>query len=220
MTQLNVPRGKFITLEGIEGVGKSTVAEKLYQFMLKNNIDAIKTREPGGTPIAETIRQIILKKFDEVMTIDAELLLFFAGRAQHLANLILPALNQGQWVICDRFTDASFAYQGSGRGIDINRIEVLENWVLGDFRPDLTILLDAPVATGRERMKNRRSTDRIEKEASHFFEKIRQGYLKRAKLYPERYAVIDAAKQKKIVHKNVIDTIINSFRLPLENPHV
>lgn len=182
----------FITVEGIEGAGKSTVVKFIQQWLVAKNIPHLVTREPGGTPIAEEIRQLLLFHHLEKMYSDTELLLMFAGRAQHLAMKIKPALAEGKWVICDRFTDASYAYQGGGRGIDYQRIAILENWVQGELRPDLTLLLDLPVTLGFERIKQRCLQDRIEKEKIYFFERVRDAYLERAKQNPERYRIIHA----------------------------
>ncbi len=203
----NLQRGKFITLEGIEGVGKSSSVKVVQQFLHDQGIATIQTREPGGTPIAEAIRQVILTHYDEKMTYDTELMLLFAGRAQHLAAKILPALEAGNWVICDRFTDASFAYQGYGRGIDIKRIEFLEQWVQGDLRPDLTLLLDAPVDVGLSRIKKRANRDRIEVEKKQFFQRIREGYLTRANSFPNRYAIIDASVSPNNVKLAICQTL-------------
>lgn len=184
--------GYFITIEGIEGVGKSTALAFLQQQLKNAEIDFVATREPGGTPIAEDIRQVLLSKRDEIMCPDAELLLMFAGRAQNIAQVILPALQRGQWVISDRFTDASFAYQGGGRGIQLKHIMELSNWVQGNLQPDLTLLLDAPVEVGLKRIKSRGAKDRIEIEGNEFFERVRQMYLERAAKYPDRIKIVRA----------------------------
>jgi len=186
-------RGYLISFEGIEGVGKTTAVAFLQQYIIERGIDCITTREPGGTPIAEAIRQILLHEYHETMLAETELVLLFAGRKQHLAHVIEPALQQGKWVLSDRFTDASYAYQGGGRGIDEQRIAILEEWVLRDFRPKLTILLDAPVAISFQRIKHR-AIDRIEQENIAFFERIRAAYLKRAEQFQQRYRIIDATQ--------------------------
>lgn len=185
-------RGKFITVEGTEGVGKSTNMAFVENYLKQAGIDVVVTREPGGTPLSEKIRDMLLDARQVAICDDTELLMMFAARAQHLHELIIPALEKGQWVLCDRFTDASYAYQGGGRGIDESRIAELEQWVQGDLRPDLTLLLDMPIDEGLERAGKRSSPDRFEQEKQNFFEKVRQSYLQRAERYPERFRVIDA----------------------------
>lgn len=183
----------FITLEGIEGAGKTTVIKQIIvPYLNKKNIDFITSREPGGTKIAEDIRQVLLMHHEEKMCSDTELLLMFASRAQHIAHVIKPALKQGKWVISDRFTDASYAYQGGGRNIPSERIAVLENWVQGDLRPDLVLVLDISPKVGLLRTKNISSLDRIESEQLDFFQRVRDCYLERARQNPQRYKVIDA----------------------------
>lgn len=184
--------GRFITLEGIEGVGKSTQAAFLVEHLQRSGRDAIATREPGGTRIGDRIRTILLDPAGEGPAEDTELLLMFAARAEHLARVIRPALASGQWIVCDRFTDATYAYQGGGRGIAAERIERLENWVQGDLRPDRTLLLDLPVEEGLRRARGGCDGDRFEREQREFFERVRQTYLERAAAEPERYRVIDA----------------------------
>jgi dTMP kinase len=197
-------RGKFVTLEGIEGTGKSSNIAYIEQYLQrKTQLPVVVTREPGGTPIAEAIRQVFLGHHAEVMCSDTELLLVFAGRAQHIASVIKPALEQGQWVICDRFTDASYAYQGGGRGIPLPRIAILEQWVQGDLQPDLTLLFDAPVTLALQRAQQRSSLDRIEAEKISFFERVRQSYLQRAQSYPERYRIIDASLSLAAVQEQI-----------------
>ncbi|MBI1425157.1 MAG: dTMP kinase [Gammaproteobacteria bacterium] len=186
-------RGKFITLEGGEGAGKSSNIPFIEAYLRERGVKLRMTREPGGTALSERIRGILLDKQEQQMTSDTELLLMFAARAQHLAQVILPALAAGEWVICDRFTDATYAYQGGGRGIATDRIAVLEQWVQGEFRPDKTLIFDLPVATGMARAGQRSSPDRFEQENHDFFERVRDAYLQRAKAAPERYAVIDAS---------------------------
>ena len=186
-------KGRFITLEGIEGVGKTTNREYIRSLLERGGKACVETREPGGTPLGEALRTMLLEHRHEGMSADAELLLMFAARAEHLHKVILPALESGKHVLCDRFTEATYAYQGGGRGINANRIAELENWVQGELRPDLTIILDAPVSVGRERAGQRSEPDRIEKEQNDFFERVRHTYLELAAHYPERIAVIDAA---------------------------
>lgn len=195
--------GYFITLEGIEGAGKSTAAEFLVEYLKQAKIDFILTREPGGTEIAEKIRKIILDHYQERMHPDTEMLLYFAGRAQHLNQVIIPVLKSGKWVICDRFTDATYAYQGGGRGLIQERIAVLEQWVQGDLRPDYTLLFDLTVSVGLERIKKNRYLDRIEKEEELFFEKVRRCYLERARKEPERFYLINADKSLAEVAKQL-----------------
>jgi dTMP kinase len=191
-------RGKFITLEGGEGAGKSTALAFIAQVIRDQGVDLILTREPGGTPLGEKLRELLLDYKNDQMCDDTELLLMFAARAQHLAQIIEPALVEGKWVLCDRFTDATYAYQGGGRGIDIQRIAQLEQWVQGERRPDLTVLLDVPVEIGMQRISTREETqgqhDRFERERTSFFEKVRQTYLDRAGQYPKQYRIIDASQ--------------------------
>ena len=188
-------QGRFITVEGIEGVGKSTNLETVHAFLLEKGIDVVMTREPGGTELGEKIRGLLLDHGNTEMADDTELLLMFAARAQHLRQVIKPAIAKGQWVLCDRFTDATYAYQGGGRGIDKNRIAQLEQWVQGDLRPDLTLLLDAPTEVGLARAaKREQEADRFEREKQAFFEKVRQGYLELATAHKDRYRIIDASQ--------------------------
>ncbi|WP_144822107.1 dTMP kinase [Marinobacter piscensis] len=186
-------RGQFITFEGTEGVGKSTQIANAAATLKKLGVEYRITREPGGTPMAESIRELLLEQRDEPVSEVTELLLMFAARAQHLHTVILPALEAGQWVLCDRFTDATFAYQGGGRGVPRERIEMLESLVQGELRPDHVLLLDAPVETGMTRARCRGELDRFEQEAVPFFQRIRDTYLARAAADPERYSVVDAA---------------------------
>lgn len=185
--------GLFITFEGPEGAGKSTNLQLFAAALRESGCDPLLTREPGGTPIAEKIREVLLSHHDEPMCSDAELLLMFAARAQHIDRLIRPALDRGQVVISDRFTDATYAYQGGGRGIAVQRIATLEDWVQGPLRPDLTIVFDVPVAVGMQRARARSELDRFEVEQTAFFESVRQTYLERASADPGRYRVIDAS---------------------------
>lgn len=185
--------GSFITLEGSEGVGKTTNLEYIKILLDDAGIDYIVTREPGGTALGESLRDILLGHQHEGMASDTELLLMFAARAEHIDKLIRPALQKGQWVLCDRFTDATYAYQGGGRGLDMSRIAILEDYVQGDLRPDLTILLDAPVEIGRQRAGQRSAADRFEKEQEQFFNKVRATYLKLEEKEPERIKVVDAS---------------------------
>ncbi|WP_285962194.1 dTMP kinase [Pseudomonas tohonis] len=185
--------GLFITLEGPEGAGKSTNRDFLAERLRGHGIDVLLTREPGGTPLAERIRELLLAPSDEAMAVDTELLLMFAARAQHISGVIRPALARGQVVLCDRFTDATYAYQGGGRGLPVERIALLEDFVQGELRPDLTLVFDLPVDVGLSRAAARGRLDRFEQEDRSFFEAVRQTYLQRAAAAPERYRVLDAA---------------------------
>ena len=186
--------GLFITLEGPEGAGKSTNRDYLASCLGEAGIEVLLTREPGGTPLAERIRELLLAPSDEPMAADTELLLVFAARAQHLAQVIRPALARGCVVLCDRFTDATYAYQGGGRGLSHARIAVLEEFVQGELRPDLTLVFDLPVEIGLARAAARGQLDRFEREARSFFEAVRQTYLQRAAAEPRRYRIVDAAQ--------------------------
>ncbi|RDH86107.1 MAG: dTMP kinase [endosymbiont of Galathealinum brachiosum] len=200
----------FITLEGCEGVGKTSNMEFIKSMLQENNINFIETREPGGTPLGESLRAMLLGEDFKGMSDDTELMLMFAARAEHVAQVIKPALEKGQWVLCDRFTDATYAYQGGGRQLDIKRIEGLENWVLGDLRPDLTLLLDAPISVGRERAGKRSTPDRFEQEMDGFFNRVRDTYLNRAKADANRMKVVDASGDLLAV-QNQIREIIKGF---------
>lgn len=186
--------GKFITLEGGEGVGKSTNLQFLIEWLTERGIDFIQTREPGGTPLAEQLRELLLQKRDEPVDPTAELLMVFAARAQHLNQVIIPALERGQWVICDRFTDATYAYQGGGRGLNRTLIAELEQTVQGDLRPDKVLLLDLDPQVGLQRAAATGEADRFESEQLSFFRKVRSAYQERALAAPARYAVIDASR--------------------------
>ncbi|MDO6594398.1 dTMP kinase [Neptuniibacter sp. 1_MG-2023] len=188
-----VQRGRFITVEGTEGVGKSTNIDFLCNLLKARGIEIVLTREPGGTPLAEELRALLLSPRDERVSEDTELLLMFAARAQHIENVIRPALDRGAWVISDRFTDATFAYQGGGRGIDYEHISLLEKLVQHGLHPDLTLLLDLDVDVGLKRASARSEPDRFEQEKIDFFSKVRDAYLQRAKNEPQRFAIIDAS---------------------------
>jgi dTMP kinase len=196
-------KGLFITLEGIEGVGKTTQIDYLGELFRKLGRTVTITREPGGTSVGEMIRAILLDGKDLDISIETELLLMFAARAQHLQRVIKPALARDEVLICDRFTDASFAYQGGGRGISREKIKQLQIWVQGDLRPDLTLLLDAPPETGLARAGKRSEPDRFESEAVKFFDSVRQEYLRMAKEEAERIAVIDATLDYENVQKQI-----------------
>ncbi len=186
-------RGKLISLEGGEGAGKSTLLAGLQKHLVGQGVSLVQTREPGGTPLGEAVRAIVLDPAHRGMSAEAELLLMFASRAQLVRECIEPALASGQWVLCDRFTDASYAYQGGGRGVPQDRIALLEQWATEGLVPDLTLLLDLPVATGRARAAGRGEADRIETEADAFFERVRATYRARAAAQPQRFRVIDAS---------------------------
>ena len=205
-------RGKFITLEGGEGVGKTTNLTFIRDYLQQHNIPVVVTREPGGTVLAEKIRHLLLDKDSEIISEQAELLLIFAARAQHIKHVIEPALAQGEWVLCDRFTDATYAYQGGGRNMRISTIEWLENLVQGNLRPDLTVLLDAPVEIGIERARERGGFDRFESEKISFFEHVRRAYLLQAELHPERIKLIRANQPLVDVQSALIDVIRTLLR--------
>ena len=200
-------RGKFITIEGIEGVGKSTNIESIAKYLMENDIEYLVTREPGGTTLAEDIRDLLLKVDGEEPVELCELLLVFASRAQHLKKIIEPALNNGVWVLCDRFTDATYAYQGGGRGLSRTTISQLENLIQETLRPDLTIILDLEVAIGLSRAKNRGALDRFEKERIEFFERVRQTYLSIAENSPDRCVVLNADNERELIAEE-INTIL------------
>ncbi len=210
-------KGLFITLEGGEGAGKSTQLAHVRQRIEAAGIPLHVTREPGGTPLAEQIRALLLDHRDEQMASDTELLLMFAARAQHLAGLIRPALARGEWVLCDRFTDATYAYQGGGRGIDVERIAVLEDWVQRELRPDLTLLLDLPIDVGMARAGQRGALDRFEREQQDFFERVRAAYLARAEWEPQRFRIIDASQDIAGVQAQ-IDAVLTPLLQQAEAP--
>lgn len=202
---MTVQLGKFITLEGGEGVGKSTNISFIKEFLEDNGISVVVTREPGGTPLAERIRSLLLATdtHDDPCS-KTEILLMFAARAQHISQVIAPALNKGSWVICDRFTDATYAYQGGGRGVPVSAITWLESFVQEDLKPDITLLLDMPVEAGMARTKNRGEVaDRFESEHSKFFRLVRENYLQRAREYPERIKVVNAAMSLEEVQHSI-----------------
>lgn len=201
---MSLPRkGRFITVEGTEGVGKSTNMNFIRELLDTANIPHIVSREPGGTPLAEEIRNVLVVPREEKMCELSELLLVFAARAQHINQLIRPALERGEWVLCDRFTDATFAYQGAGRGLSTAVISSLQDMVQGELRPDCTVLLDAPVDVGMARAGARGELDRFEQEKHTFFEKVRAGYLGRVAAEPERFRLIDASAELASVHREI-----------------
>lgn len=196
-------QGKFITLEGGEGVGKSTNLTFIKEYLEGAGKEIIVTREPGGTGIGEEIRNLLLEHRKESMSESVELLLMFASRAQHLQQLILPALKQGKWVLCDRFTDATYAYQGGGRGLKTGSIKTLENFVQKGVKPDCTFLLDAPIEIGLHRASQRGELDRFESEEKQFFQRVREAYLERARAEQERFQVIDASQPLAMVQQAI-----------------
>jgi len=200
--------GKFITVEGIEGAGKSTAVKYIQEYFLKKGKEIIVTREPGGTPVAEEIRHLLLNPHTkEIIDPKAELLLMFASRAQHIAGVISPALSAGKWVICDRFVDATYAYQSAGRGLDAKWIALLEKFVVNNLSPTLTILLDIEPALGLARSRRRGPQDRFEKETVEFFEKVRHAYLELAQQHKKRFAIINAAESLSAVQTQLQDAL-------------
>ncbi len=188
--------GKFITLEGIDGAGKSTHLAWLREALEQRGHEVVVTREPGGTPLGEMLRGLLLNHH---MHLETEALLMFASRREHLAEVILPALQQGKWVISDRFTDASFAYQGGGRGIGEDRLRILEDWVQQGLQPNLTLLFDVPLEVARQRLSANASLDRFEQEQQDFFQRVREAYLRRAAQFPDRIRVIDSARSLPVI---------------------
>lgn len=201
--------GKFITFEGVEGVGKTTQCARLRRYLEEQGKEVVLTREPGGTPLAESIREVVLDREDEAISPEAELLLMFAARAVHLNNKIIPALERGAWVICDRFTDATIAYQGFGRGQSLEFIQILAENVQHSLWPDLTFLLDAPIELGLERVAKRGESNRFETEKLEFFTKVREGYLYLEKKYPERINSVDAVQNMDSVTADILKIINN-----------
>jgi len=198
---------KFITFEGVDGAGKSTHLAWFADALRQRGLDVVVTREPGGTPLGEQLREILL---NQPMNIGTEALLMFAARLEHIEQVIKPALHAGKWVISDRFSDASFAYQGGGRGLDWDKLSQLEQWVHPDLQPDLTLFFDVPVEVARQRLANNVSLDRFEQEQADFFERVRAGYHKRVRQNPQRYAIIDAAQSMGEV-KQKLEEIISTI---------
>lgn len=205
-------RGRFITIEGGEGAGKSSNLAFMRAHLEGAGRQVVVTREPGGTRLGERLRELLLDRDHTHMAADAELLLMFAARAQHLAEVIRPALDAGQWVLCDRFTDATYAYQGGGRGLPTERIAALEQYVQGGLRPDLTVLLDVPVALGLQRAGARGSPDRFEQERADFFERVRGAYLERAAAEPGRVRVVDASREWGPVQSDIARVLDEQLR--------
>ena len=205
-------RGKFITFEGIEGVGKSTNISAFVDRVRNAGEEVLTTREPGGTPLAEDIRNLVQHRSDEPIPDIAELLLIFAARSLNVNNVIMPALEAGTWIVSDRFTDSSRAYQGGGRGIPMDTIDRLADWVHGEVRPDLTVLLDAPVEIGLQRADGRGSRDRFEQERQDFFQRVRESYLQLAAREPERFVIVDTTRSLAAVKQDMMaiaDELLN-----------
>ena len=197
---------KFITFEGVDGAGKSTHLAWFADALRQRGPDVLVTREPGGTPLGEQLREILL---NQPMSIGTEALLMFAARLEHIEQIIKPALHAGKWVISDRFSDASFAYQGGGRGLDWDKLSQLEQWVHPDLQPDLTLFFDVPVEVARQRLANNASLDRFEQEQAEFFERVRAGYHKRVQQNPQRYIVIDAAQHMDNVKQKLEEIVLS-----------
>ncbi len=200
-------KAKFITFEGVDGAGKSTHLNWFAETLRQRGLDVLVTREPGGTPLGERLRDILL---NQPMHAETEALLMFAARLEHIEQVIKPALKRGTWVVSDRFSDASFAYQGGGRGVPLDKLEQLEHWVHADLQPDLTLLFDIPVEVARQRLSNNVTLDRFEQEKGAFFEKVRQAYLDRCKKNPQRFALINAAQSPEKV-KADLERIVSSI---------
>lgn len=197
-------KARFITFEGVDGAGKSTGLEWFANALRERGVDLLVTREPGGTPLGEKLRELVLH---ESMHAETETMLMFASRREHVEQVIRPALQRGTWVISDRFSDASFAYQGGGRGVPVSKLEQLEQWTHGDLQPDLTLLFDIPIEVARERLSNNVSLDKFEREKGEFFDKVRQAYLARVAKTPQRYAVIRAEKSLNEVQQQLADIL-------------
>ena len=196
-------KGRFITIDGVEGAGKSTQIDLICSYLQRKGIKVVRTREPGGTDVGEKIRSVLLDVDNQEMHSDTELLLMFSSRNELIQNKIIPALDNGSWVISDRFTDASFAYQGGGRMLNLDRIAKLEEWVLGDFQPDLTLLLDISVEIGMTRIEARAAKDRIELEERAFFERVRSVFINRSEAFPKRIKLIDASGTINDIHEKI-----------------
>jgi dTMP kinase len=196
-------KGRFITIDGVEGAGKSTQIDLICSYLQRKGIKVVRTREPGGTDVGEKIRSVLLDVDNQEMHSDTELLLMFSSRNELIQNKIIPALDNGSWVVSDRFTDASFAYQGGGRMLNLDRIAKLEEWVLGDFQPDLTLLLDISVEIGMTRIEARAAKDRIELEERAFFERVRSVFINRSEAFPKRIKLIDASGTINDIHEKI-----------------
>ena len=211
MKRVNSAPGRFLAIEGVDGAGKSTQVPRVDEWLRRNGVKTLVTREPGGTPLGESLRALLLDPRFTGMSTSAELLVMFAARAEHLEKRIVPALADGVWVLCERFTDATFAYQGGGRDVDPKRIAALEETVQGDVRPDLVLVLDVPVEVGLGRSVRRGAADRFERESVEFFRRVREVYLARAAQHPERYAVIDARAGEETVTRRIVEAISERF---------
>ena len=211
MRSADTTPGRFLAIEGVDGAGKSTQVPKVHEWLRRNGVKTLVTREPGGTPLGESLRALLLDPRFTGMSTSAELLVMFAARAEHLEKRIFPALAAGVWVLCERFTDATFAYQGGGRDADPKRIAALEEAVQGDVRPDLVLVLDVPVEVGLERSARRSAADRFERESIAFFRRVRDVYLARAAEHPERYVVIDASAEAETVTRRMVEAISERF---------
>ena len=196
-------KGRFITIDGVEGAGKSTQIDLICSYLQRKGIKVVRTREPGGTDVGEKIRSVLLDVDNQEMHSDTELLLMFSSRNELIQNKIIPALDNGSWVVSDRFTDASFAYQGGGRMLNLDRIAKLEEWVLGDFQPDLTLLLDISVEIGMTRIEARAAKDRIELEERAFFERVSSVFISRSEAFPKRITLIDASGTINDIHEKI-----------------
>jgi len=203
---MSTVRNKFITFEGVDGAGKSTHLEWFANALRHRGFEVVVTREPGGTPLGEQLREILLI---QKMCISTEALLMFAARQEHIEKIIKPAIKSGKWVISDRFSDASFAYQGGGRGLEWSKLEQLEQWVHGDLQPDLTLFFDVPIEVARQRLAKNVSLDRFEQEQADFFERVRAGYHRRVQENPQRYAMIDAAMSLDEVKNKLEDIVVS-----------
>ena len=203
--------GRFLAIEGVDGAGKSTQVPRVDEWLRRSGVKTLVTREPGGTPLGESLRALLLDPRFTGMSASAELLVMFAARAEHLDKRIVPALAGGVWVLCERFTDATFAYQGGGRDVDPERIAALEETVQGDVRPDLVLVLDVPVEVGLERSVRRGAADRFERESIEFFRRVRDVYLARAAEHPGRYAIVDAGADEETVTRRMVEAISERF---------
>ena len=201
-------RGRFITLEGLDGAGKSTHVPWIARFLEGRGVPLVVTREPGGTPLGERLRELLLGRAGPVDP-ETETLMMFAARREHVARVIRPALERGRWVVCDRFSDATFAYQSGGSGVAWEKVATLENWVHGGLQPDLTVIFDVPPAVARQRAGDRAGADRFEREGPEYFERVRSAYLRRAREHPERIRVVDASGRVDEVKKLLEIIIIN-----------
>lgn len=210
MHQADKSYGRFITLEGIEGSGKSTLLPYIRTFLETAGKSVVVTREPGGTPLGEELRRLLLDPSYDGLAPSAELLMIFAARVEHLEKVIKPSLRQGRWIVCDRFTDATYVYQGEGRNIATARIDALVDWVQGAMRPDLTLIFDVPVPMGLSRVRQRGKKDRFEREGQRFFERVRTAYLMLAAEHPDRCQVVDASAPLDVVRLRV-DSILRAF---------